>query len=41
MKLEGWIFMLASWSAIITVLGLCLFWTFRTRDQNQRKSGAD
>ena len=39
MRLEGWIFMLASWSLIFTVLGLCLFWTFRTRRQNNQTPG--
>lgn len=31
----GWIFMIASWTVITAVLGLCLFWTFRPRRRSE------
>lgn len=41
MRLEGWIFLIASWSVILAVLVLCLVWTFRTRRRNNQTPGAE
>lgn len=37
MRTDGWIFLLASWSAIVSVLSLCLYWTIKGRNNAGEK----